>query len=83
MIISITNGKGGTGKTTIAVNSALSLPKGTVQLIDCDVEEPNFHLFLFLHHPPGDLHGNSGPPLRTQSSRGTGSKEDGYGLPLQ
>jgi MinD superfamily P-loop ATPase len=46
MIISIASGKGGTGKTTVAVNLALSLPKGTVQLIDCDVEEPNSHLFL-------------------------------------
>ncbi len=46
MIISIASGKGGTGKTTIAVNLALSLPEGNVQLIDCDVEEPNSHLFL-------------------------------------
>jgi MinD superfamily P-loop ATPase len=46
MIISIASGKGGTGKTTIAVNLTLSLQKGTVQLIDCDVEEPNSHLFL-------------------------------------
>ncbi len=44
MIISIASGKGGTGKTTVAVNLALSL--GKVQLIDCDVEEPNVHLFL-------------------------------------
>lgn len=46
MIISIASGKGGTGKTTIAVNLALSLPKGDAQLIDCDVEEPNAHIFL-------------------------------------
>jgi len=46
MILSIASGKGGTGKTTIAVNLALSLPKGTVQLIDGDVEEPNSHMFL-------------------------------------
>jgi MinD superfamily P-loop ATPase len=46
MIISIASGKGGTGKTTIAVNLALSLLKGSTQLIDCDVEEPNSHLFL-------------------------------------
>jgi MinD superfamily P-loop ATPase len=46
MIISIASGKGGTGKTTVAVNLALSLSKGTVQLMDCDVEEPNSHLFL-------------------------------------
>lgn len=44
MIISIASGKGGTGKTTVAVNLALSL--GTAQLVDCDVEEPNVHLFL-------------------------------------
>jgi MinD superfamily P-loop ATPase len=44
MIISIASGKGGTGKTTVALNLALSL--SDVQLIDCDVEEPNLHLFL-------------------------------------
>lgn len=45
MIISIASGKGGTGKTTVAVNLALSID-GDVQLLDCDVEEPNAHLFL-------------------------------------
>ncbi len=44
MVISIASGKGGTGKTTIAINLALSF--GNVQFIDCDVEEPNAHLFL-------------------------------------
>ncbi len=44
MIISIASGKGGTGKTTVAVNLALSL--SNVQLLDCDVEEPNSHIFL-------------------------------------
>jgi len=44
LIISIASGKGGTGKTTVAVNLALSLEN--VQLIDCDVEEPNDHIFL-------------------------------------
>jgi MinD superfamily P-loop ATPase len=45
MIISIASGKGGTGKTTVATNLAVSVP-GPVQLLDCDVEEPNAHLFL-------------------------------------
>lgn len=44
MIISVASGKGGTGKTTIATNLALSL--NGVQFIDCDVEEPNAHIFL-------------------------------------
>ena len=46
MIISIASGKGGTGKTTVAVNLALSLSNVQVQLLDCDVEEPNSHIFL-------------------------------------
>ena len=47
MIISIASGKGGTGKTFVSTNLALSLSEvRRVQLIDCDVEEPNDHLFL-------------------------------------
>jgi MinD superfamily P-loop ATPase len=45
MIISIASGKGGTGKTTVATNLAFSLDTA-VQLLDCDVEEPNAHLFI-------------------------------------
>ena len=45
MIISIASGKGGTGKTTVATNLAVSLGFD-VQLLDCDVEEPNAHLFI-------------------------------------
>ena len=45
MIISIASGKGGTGKTTVATNLAVSLDI-PVQLLDCDVEEPNSHLFI-------------------------------------
>jgi MinD superfamily P-loop ATPase len=42
--IAIASGKGGTGKTSVAVNLALSLDK--VQVLDCDVEEPNAHILL-------------------------------------
>ncbi len=45
MIISVASGKGGTGKTTVATNLAVSLGPKT-QLLDCDVEEPNAHLFI-------------------------------------
>jgi MinD superfamily P-loop ATPase len=47
MIISVASGKGGTGKTLVATSLALSLKdKHKVQLLDCDVEEPNAHIFL-------------------------------------
>lgn len=47
MIISIASGKGGTGKTLVATSLAISLKdNGKVQIIDCDVEEPNDHIFL-------------------------------------
>jgi MinD superfamily P-loop ATPase len=45
MIISVASGKGGTGKTTVATNLAVSIGSN-VQLLDCDVEEPNAHLFI-------------------------------------
>jgi MinD superfamily P-loop ATPase len=47
MQIAIASGKGGTGKTTVAVNLALVLSASRqVILADCDVEEPNLHLFF-------------------------------------
>jgi MinD superfamily P-loop ATPase len=45
MIISIASGKGGTGKTMVATNLAVSI-EACVQFLDCDVEEPNAHLFI-------------------------------------
>jgi MinD superfamily P-loop ATPase len=47
MIISVASGKGGTGKTLVATSLALSLKDMySVQLLDCDVEEPNDHIFV-------------------------------------
>jgi MinD superfamily P-loop ATPase len=45
MILAVASGKGGTGKTTVSVNLA-RVYGAEVQLVDCDVEEPNAHLFL-------------------------------------
>ncbi len=45
MIIAVASGKGGTGKTTVSLNLAKAYG-APVQLLDCDVEEPNCHLFL-------------------------------------
>ncbi len=46
MIVTVASGKGGTGKTTVTVNLAATAPVKDVQVFDCDVEEPNSHLFL-------------------------------------
>jgi MinD superfamily P-loop ATPase len=48
MDITMASGKGGTGKTTVAVNLAWLLASAgqRVQYLDCDVEEPNGHIFL-------------------------------------
>lgn len=45
MIVAVASGKGGTGKTTVSVNLARVIGSD-VRLLDCDVEEPNVHLFL-------------------------------------
>ena len=48
MKIAFASGKGGTGKTTVATNLALLISRAgkKVQYVDCDVEEPNGHIFL-------------------------------------
>ena len=48
MRIAIASGKGGTGKTTVSANLAFAAARHGLRVayIDCDVEEPNGHLFL-------------------------------------
>jgi MinD superfamily P-loop ATPase len=45
VILAVASGKGGTGKTTVAVSLARVAGSG-VRLLDCDVEEPNDRLFV-------------------------------------
>lgn len=46
--VAVASGKGGTGKTTVATNLAVSLASEGYRVVyaDCDVEEPNGHIFL-------------------------------------
>jgi MinD superfamily P-loop ATPase len=48
MKVAIASGKGGTGKTTVAVNLAYAVSQNgqSVAYLDCDVEEPNGHIFM-------------------------------------
>lgn len=47
MRLAVASGKGGTGKSMVAANIAFTLSQdGNVTLVDCDVEEPNLHLFF-------------------------------------
>ncbi len=47
MKIAVASGKGGTGKTMVATSMAAAIAsKYSVQMVDCDVEAPNAHLFL-------------------------------------
>lgn len=60
MNLPIGSGKGGTGKTTVAINLAYALAERghSVSLLDCDVEEPNDHLFvqpIFSKEEPVDV----------------------------
>jgi len=45
MQIAVASGKGGTGKTIVSTSLAMCAPD-LVQYLDCDVEEPNGHIFL-------------------------------------
>lgn len=60
--LAVASGKGGTGKTTVATNLAVTLSNEghDVTYADCDVEEPNGHLFL---PPVPDNHSDVAVPI--------------------
>lgn len=70
MKIAVVSGKGGTGKTLVAVNLAAAARRAVY--IDCDVEEPNGHLFF----KPGDAksRGVTVPIPSVDASRCTGCR---------
>ncbi len=56
MVIAVASGKGGTGKTTVAVSLAIAAADQFFEkplLLDCDVEEPNSGLFLDIDYTSG------------------------------
>ena len=75
--IAVASGKGGTGKTTVATNLAVSLASTgqCVSYADCDVEEPNGHIFL---KPTIRSTARIGVPIpEIDKSRCTGCKQCG------
>ena len=65
MQIAIASGKGGTGKTTVALSLALALAEEEsgqkdILLLDADVEAPNVHLFL---NPTMERQEEFAPPI--------------------
>jgi len=71
MKISVASGKGGTGKTTMSVNLARVFD-GKIVLADCDVEEPNAHLFLKTLHEAQKIVGIPAPAVDESRCDGCG-----------
>lgn len=72
MILAVASGKGGTGKTTVSVSLA-QVAGPRVQLLDCDVEEPNDRLFI--DGPRREAHVVSVPVPRVDASACDGCGE--------
>jgi MinD superfamily P-loop ATPase len=74
MTIAVASGKGGTGKTTIAMALAQSQSfHGNVALVDCDVEAPNAHLFCPIKNQSMERYSIQVPQLDTALCTGCGA----------
>ncbi|MBD3402699.1 P-loop NTPase [candidate division GN15 bacterium] len=78
MRIAVASGKGGTGKTTVATNLAAALGHvgRPVVYADCDVEEPNGHLFLNVRPEERREVSVSVPEVLTERCTGCGECAD-------
>lgn len=75
MIIAIASGKGGTGKTTVSINLA-KVFDDSVHLLDCDVEEPNVHLFLSVQAQNEEVVNIFMPEIKEVRCNGCGNCSD-------
>src|SRR6202030_2469345 len=67
-LVAVASGKGGVGKTTVAVNLALALKRmgATVGLLDADVYGPNVPIMLGTEEQPRALNERSILPVEAQ-----------------
>jgi ATP-binding protein involved in chromosome partitioning len=70
-IVAVSSGKGGVGKSTVAVNLAVSLARdgARVGLMDADVYGPNVPLMLGVGHVRPSINGNKLVPLEAHGIR--------------
>ena len=68
LTVAVLSGKGGTGKTLVSVN--LAAAAGEAVYLDCDVEEPNGHLFFKPEKPEEETVAVKIPQIDTERCTG-------------